>query len=400
MAEGDSHQEDLFSTTANDTGFYLEKLENLLQVCESTTWSANYEDIYQCIASALVLNLDCDYANIYLIDVGGENMTTYASHSMQPDYRTADKTAVTTKPTVLGRLLRMIETKQPIMMDYRDPHPCDQIPPNATEQGFEAAITVPLIAADEVFGIYNLVYKHPKKWSDLELIYLKAIGRLLGVNIHRAQMSRKIVEMQILNERKFLSSEIHDNLAQSVSSLKIGAETSLMFLDRGDIAGLRESLERLETIGLQAVKTLREEMLSLRISQSETKGLAVSVKETLALFRDKWAIETELIVDESSEPRVTIQTELQLMRILHESLTNVLRHANATKVEVTLKQVERKLHMHIEDNGRGFDTSTVSSERLGIRIMKERAESVGGSCSIESEAGEWTRVMVETPSII
>ncbi len=400
MAEG-ALKERTDTAEISGSAYYLDKLEELTKICESTTWSANYEDIYQQITHALVQYLDCDYANIYLLDVSGDNMTTYASHSLQPDYSTTDKTAVTTKPTVLGRLLRMMETKQPIIMeDYLNPHPCDQIPPTAVDSGFKSAITVPLIAADEALGIYNLVYKYYKKWSEEELVYLKAIGRLLGVSIHRALMSRKVVEMQILNERKFLSSEIHDNLAQSVSSMKIGAETAMMFLDTGDIAAVRESLERQEELGLQAVKLLREEMLSLRTPQSETQGLVPSVAETLTLFQDRWAIETELIIDKKSEPGVTIQTELQIMRILHESLSNVLRHAKASRVKVTLEQVERRLHMHIKDNGKGFDIASVPSERLGIRIMKERAESVGGSCVIESEIGMGTSVMVETPSII
>lgn len=379
--------------------YYLEKLESLTRICEAATWTASYEDVYERMALALATNLECDYANIYLLDVSGDNMTTYGSHSLVPNYSTADKTAVTSKPTMLGRLQRMIVNKQPIMMDYSNPHPCDQIPKEALEGGFLAAITVPLIAADEAIGIYNLVYKRKKTWSESELAYLRAIGRLLGVSIHRAQMSRKVVQMQILNERKFLSSEIHDNLAQSVSSLKLGTETALMLLESGDIEAVRESLERLEGIGIQAVQLLREEMLSLRIPQSETQGLIPSITETLTMFKDRWAIETELIIEGNSEPGVTVQTELQIMRIIHESLSNVLRHARASSVKVRLRQVGRRLHVEVSDNGKGFEVAAVSSERLGLRIMKERAESVGGVLTVESVPGKGTSIFLETPSV-
>lgn len=384
---------------AGEHTLYLDKLESLARICESASWSVTYEDIYQRMALALATNLECDYANIYLLDVDGDVMTTYASHSQQENYSTNDKTAVTSKTTLVGRLQRMIENKEPIMMDYYNPHPCDQIPDSAVASGFSAAITVPLVAAGEVLGIYNLCYRQQKRWSEGELSYLKAIGRLLGVNIHRAQMSRKVVEMQILNERKFLSSEIHDNLAQSVSSMKIGSETALMFLDRGDMVALRENLERLEVIGLQAVKLLREEMLSLRVAQSETRGLLPSIKETLERYQDKWGVNTQLIIDQHSEPGVTIQAELQMMRILHECLSNVLRHASATEVEVELEQVERTLYVQIRDNGKGFDIAKVPSERLGIRIMKERTESVGGTFALESELGKGTCVKLVMPSI-
>lgn len=378
---------------------YPDKIERLVRICEATTWTANYEDIFERMALALAVNLESDYANIYLLDVDGDNMTTYGSHSLVPNYNTIDKKAINSKPTLLGRLRRMIVNKEPIIMDYRNPHPCDQIPKEAFEGGFLAAITVPLMAADEVIGIYNLVYKREIVWSEQELTFLKAIGRMLGVNIHRAQMSRKVVQMQILNERKFLSSEIHDNLAQSVSSLKLGTETALMLLESGDLEALQESLERLEGIGLQAVKLLREEMLSLRIPQSETQGLIPAITETLSMFRDRWAVQTELVVEGENEPGVTVQTELQVMRIIHESLSNVLRHANANSVTICLRQTGRRLHIEVRDDGRGFDVSSVSSERLGIRIMKERAESVGGILTVESVIGQGTSICLETPSV-
>jgi two-component system nitrate/nitrite sensor histidine kinase NarX len=285
-------------------------------------------------------------------------------------------------------------------MDYLNPHPSDIPTEFALKLGFKGAISVPLMSAGEALGMYNLSYQRSREWTSGDLQYLCAIGRILGIIIQRAQMSRKFTEMLILNERKFLSSEIHDNLAQSISSLKLGVETASMLLEDGKLEDLHATLERSKSIGQQAVSQLRGEMLDLRTPVSAYAGLTGSIEEVLHDFQERWLIKTQLSVVGNSQPSVTGQSELQILRILHESLSNVLRHAYASHVEVRLMQDGRWLIMRVIDDGRGFDTAAVSAERLGLAIMKERAEQMGGSCTVESTLGRGTTVRLRMPSII
>jgi two-component system nitrate/nitrite sensor histidine kinase NarX len=352
------------------------------------------------MVEALAVQLGVEYANIYLFDFNIESMATYASYSLNAHYQSLDKRFVNQKRTSLGRIRWLIDSHECIVMDYSNPHPSDEIPQQAIELGFKGAVSTPLVANQDVLGIFNICYLNQHEWDKVDLAYLKSIGRLLGITIQRAQMSRKFSEMLILNERKFLSSEIHDNLAQTVSSLKLGIETALMLFEEGEYLELHNNLLRLEVIGRQAVKSLRDEMLTLRTPLSETGGLAPSVCDSLESFNNRWLVETELIIDGDCEPAVTIQTELQMLRILHEALSNVIRHAQAEKVEVHLCQKDRRVEMRINDNGKGFDLSSISSERLGLRIMKERAEQMGGDFKVQSYPGQGTTIKVVMPSII
>src|SRR5690606_40933847 len=89
--------------------------------------------------------------------------------------------------------------------------------------------------------------------------------------------------------------------------------------------------------------------------------------------------------------------EIQLIRIIQEAMTNVRRHAQASRVAIRFEDSDEMLRVTIEDNGRGFDPNKVEGARFGLRIMRERAASVGGRLTIETQPGEGTRVIAEMP---
>jgi signal transduction histidine kinase len=211
-------------------------------------------------------------------------------------------------------------------------------------------------------------------------------------------MARKTADLEILLERKRLSGELHDHLSQLVNTMNMGVETALLSWEECNTDRVRNDLERIKGVGQEAARALREEMLSLRLPTSETEGLIQQVREYLQRFERQWRIDTDLQVEGGLEPLiVATQMELQFMRILHESLANVIRHATASHVSVLLHVDQDRLSMQIHDNGRGFDPEDVSSERLGLRIMRERAESLGGELTIESSSGTGTMIRVDVP---
>jgi signal transduction histidine kinase len=136
----------------------------------------------------------------------------------------------------------------------------------------------------------------------------------------------------------------------------------------------------------------------LRTPTNATGGLVSEIRHCVARFEQQWAIETVLQVADGLEPLVvSTQVEMQFVRILQESLMNILRHATASRVTVTLTGDPTRLAMCIQDDGRGFDRDSVSVERLGLQIMSERAEALGGMLTIQSERGIGTRVSVDVP---
>lgn len=295
----------------------------------------------------------------------------------------------------VGRTKWMMRTRLPIFMDYEHPHREDVIPTESLKFGFKSAVSIPILAGNDLLGMYSIVYKKKLPWTEKDQDYLLDIGRVLGVLIQRIQMSKKDVELQILTERKRLSSEIHDNLSQLISSLAINVDTAILSYEENDDETVRVNLEHLGETTRLTMKVLREEMMSLRTPLDRTDGLSTGIKDALAWFEQQWGIQTQFDLC-SSDPVVSMQTALQLIRILNECLSNTLRHAEASHVRVAIEEDDCHLSLVIQDNGHGFDPSTVAPERLGIRIMRERAAAAGGELTIIS-GEQGTTVCVDIP---
>lgn len=376
-------------------GRWRNRARKLAAIAEATRWSVDVETVYQQMVDAVADALCCDEVHLHLITVERDRFVKLAYHS-------EDCSAIVQRshlPAKIGRMQRMLKTHEPIVMDCEHPHREDQIPPEAFEHGRKSAISVPLLAGGGVLGMCSLIYKKSLLWTASDLAYLEDIGRVLGVAIERMQMSKKMSELELLDERKRLSSEIHDNVAQLISTLSLNAAAALASYEEGNSEAVRTDLERLEETSNTTMRVLRDEMLSLRIPLERTDGLVAGIAACLSRFEEHWDVATALTTRVEHEPLVvSLQTSLQLTRILNECLSNTLRHASATRIEVTLEEDARCLTMVVKDDGCGFDPTSVPPERLGLRIMRERAVAAGGSLTIVSgESGTSVCVDISRP---
>jgi signal transduction histidine kinase len=124
-----------------------------------------------------------------------------------------------------------------------------------------------------------------------------------------------------------------------------------------------------------------------------------ALKEYLREFGQRIHIPVELRVHGEDLTGIPPLAEIQLIRIIHEGLSNVFKHAQATAAAVTMERDSGLLKMTVEDNGKGFVPNTMAGERFhfGLQTMKERAEALGGRLTIDSAPGKGTRVIVVFP---
>ena len=146
-------------------------------------------------------------------------------------------------------------------------------------------------------------------------------------------------------------------------------------------------------------KVLRQEMLSLRETIEGEGDLEKDIAGILERFEAQWGCEVVFSKEGAAETVVAEYARLQLSRIVNECLQNVVRHARATSVAVKLRRENGSAVLTIADNGVGFDPTGVAPERLGIRIMHERAASIGGSISLES-SDRGTTVSIKAPIMV
>jgi signal transduction histidine kinase len=194
-----------------------------------------------------------------------------------------------------------------------------------------------------------------------------------------SRVSFKMLETQEETARRF-AHELHDELGGSLTAIKTNLTNA---------APLDDSLKLIDG-AIASVRTLSQ---LLRPTILDDFGLDAGIRWLAERFRDR----THIDVDYRSqfEARLPDQTETHLFRIVQEALTNVARHANASRVTIFLRAENGKIRLTVSDNGRGFVDS--AQGRMGLNGMKARARSAGGECVVSSTAGGGVTIDVTAP---
>jgi PAS domain S-box-containing protein len=198
-------------------------------------------------------------------------------------------------------------------------------------------------------------------------------------------------------ERKRIAREVHDELGQALSVLKIDVRCLGDALPSGDTAALKEQLESIARSLDTTVQKVREICAELRPAILYHFGLPAAIEWQVKEFQKKSGIECRLEVG-MNELELDHDPALALYRMLQEGLTNIMRHAGASRVKVALTKDEQCLFMHIEDNGKGITEADINHPgSFGIIGMIERARFWDGSVRFDSAPGKGTTVTISMP---
>jgi two-component system nitrate/nitrite sensor histidine kinase NarX len=276
-----------------------------------------------------------------------------------------------------------------------------EIHPSAHAEGYRTALCVPLISGDRILGSMELGSRVPLSMSEDQIRWLEVVGRVIGGLLHQVELLERLRSMAMQQERSHVAQEIHDGLIQMLGALHLWAEEAQMAMDEGDTRTVQSAVRKIETTANDAYSSLREEMLGLRDTLQTGKGILPVMREYLKRFQREWGIETKLLVDNPDETETAIikspAVEIQLLRMIQEGLTNVRRHSRATCVQVVFRRRDQALDIEIIDNGVGFDQNNIQDEKLGLRIMRERADQIGGRVSVLTTPGQGTHLKIEVP---
>lgn len=191
-------------------------------------------------------------------------------------------------------------------------------------------------------------------------------------------------------EKSRVARELHDELAQSLTVLKIDAMWLKDHL-RTDPAGAQEKAEAMLRMLDTAVASTRRIAADLRPLVLDDLGLMPAIEWLVQNFQQRWGIACRLEADEELELGEPYATAV--FRILQESLVNVAKHAQATSVSLAIIRVEGGLRLKVQDNGRGFDTKAPrKAASLGLAGLRERAQLLKGSVVVHSQPGQGTTI--------
>ncbi len=238
-----------------------------------------------------------------------------------------------------------------------------------------------------------------QKLRHSELHYSTLLRQSDGLQEQLRRLSRQILSAQE-DERKRISRELHDVIAQTLTSINVRLAT----LKRGaslNTRGLDRNIERTQRLVAHSVNIVHQFARELRPSVLDDLGLIPALHTFLKNFRKQTGIRVSLstfaAVEEMNGDKRTV-----LYRVAQEALTNVARHARASEAKVNIQRLNGAVVMKIADNGKGFDTKRESNGRLGKRLgllgMRERLEMVGGKFVVTSAPGKGTVIAVEIPA--
>ncbi len=225
-----------------------------------------------------------------------------------------------------------------------------------------------------------------------------------------ARLLEQGAALAALEERGRLARELHDGLGQVLGYVNVQTQATRELLASGRIVEADAYLERMAAVAQDAQADVRESILDLRVDLTPGQGLLPILEQCLARFERYYGIRTEMVVrDEAAAGIIEPGIAVQLLRILQEALSNVRKHAHARNVRLTFSARAGEMEVVVEDDGRGSDLTAHAAAlagfgdqdsagaHLGLRFMRERAESVGGVFQASSTPGQGMKVIVRVP---
>ncbi|NIV13350.1 MAG: hypothetical protein GWN62_19320 [Aliifodinibius sp.] len=209
------------------------------------------------------------------------------------------------------------------------------------------------------------------------------------------EYSKNAEALAVAEERNRLARDLHDSVTQSLYSLMLFAEAAKEELSAGRMETVEEHLSDLSETSQQALQEMRMMVFELRPAELETKGLVLALQERLEAVETRSGIEP--VINFEFRDRLPLDIETGFYNIAREAMNNILKHAQATQVNVELRKRSEKVVLEINDNGAGLKEN--ENLGLGIKGMRERANQIGAELIIEPNQDGGTRVRVEVSDV-
>jgi two-component system nitrate/nitrite sensor histidine kinase NarX len=269
------------------------------------------------------------------------------------------------------------------------------------QEGIVSLLGVPLRRGEQVLGMVGVMTRERRRFSPADVQLLSRLAAQVVVAIENARLYEQVHYLAILEERDRLAREMHDELSQALGYMNLKTSLTTEQLARGQIPDAQSGLMELARVIQEAYTDVREAIFSLRTTVSSKAGLAAILQEYLADYQAHFGIRAQFSGDGETPVAFPEEVTVQIVRILQEALTNIRKHAGAKNVTLRLDQDDGHVRMTIQDDGRGFDPSTVAGKNgraFGLDIMRERTKDIGGTLELYSRPGHGTRIVVRVPT--
>ena len=271
------------------------------------------------------------------------------------------------------------------------------MPPN--HPPMRSLLAVPIVCKGPFRGNLYLTEKvTAPRFSEEDEDTLERFATAAATAIDNAHLHEQLRSLAIAEERVRIAREMHDGMAQVLAYVNAKAQAVQAHLARGRHEDAARQLDQLADAAREVYTEAREGINALRTEL----GPGLSFSGALEGYVERWESQSGIPVRLNLEGDLQLpaNVELQLLRIIQESLANARKHSRAKEVEVVVRQLDGRVLAEVHDDGAGFDPhGRERSEfpRFGLAIMRERAESIDGELEVVSHPGSGTRVRIEIP---
>jgi len=259
-------------------------------------------------------------------------------------------------------------------------------------EGISSLLCVPIQVDGELFGVFGVYYCEPRSFTGAEERLLLALAQRAAVAIANARQFQQAHDSATLDERQRLARELHDAVTQTLFAAGLNAQALPEIWAADPEAGQRcmQELQRLTWGALAEMRTVLVELRPGAITEMELGDLLRQLAQAATARSPVLDVDVQVEGQRELPPEV----QIALYRVAQEALNNAVHHADARHIQVHLIRGSEGVQLSIGDDGRGFHTRTVAAGHLGLEIMRERVDSIGGLFSLTSGAGSGTRLHV------
>ncbi len=254
---------------------------------------------------------------------------------------------------------------------------------------FQAYLGIPLIVNDQIFGGLVFYFRTRRAFCDEDIQLGQTLAGHAALAIENARLRHQAAEMATLAERSRLARDLHDAVTQTLFSASLIADVLPVLWERNPDMG-RQKLDELRLLTRGAQSEMRTLLLELRPDTLADVELGDLCRHLANAFSGRTRVPV-VFTQEGQAPLPPPVKEV-CYRVAQEALNNIAKHANANRVQLHLNAQPDWVEVGIRDNGVGFDAAGLAPENLGLKIMRERAGTIGARLSIDSQPGRGTKV--------
>ncbi len=255
-------------------------------------------------------------------------------------------------------------------------------------------LLAPLLVKNSLIGVLILGHRLSQGFTPRQADLAQAFADHAAVAIENARLYAEARQVAALNERQRLAAELHDSFSQAIYSMALAAHSGLANVEKRPDK-TRAAFHHILTLAEGAFADIRSLIFELRPESLARQGLVLAMERQAETLRNRE--HAELHLDLGPEPNAPLETKETLYRVAQEAMNNIVKHARAKNVWLRLAVEGQELCLEVRDDGRGFDATRDYAGHLGLRVMRERAEKLGGCVSITSAARGGTTIIARLP---